>query len=154
MKQFEEVFNQVEGILQDKDLVLSIATIAEDEHGKLIPFVRNIDAYYENGVFYVTTYALSKKIKQIEKNNEVAFSTLFEGISGNGIGENLGWIKDPKNGEIREKLRKVFAEWYDVANNEEDVNCVILAIHVTNLYIFWEHGAKRYQLDVINKCVI
>ena len=37
----------------------------EGENG--MPCVRNVDAYYEDGAFYVITYALSNKMKQIEK---------------------------------------------------------------------------------------
>ncbi len=153
MDRYNQIVKQIEDALGNKDNVLSIATIALDKNadGKAIPYVRNVDAFYENETFYITTYELSKKMKQIEQNNEVAFSTGFEGITGNGIAENLGWVKDPKNAEIREKLRKVFAEWYDAANNEDDKNCVILAIHITKCYIFWEHGAVQYNIDVVNK---
>lgn len=46
-----------------KDTVIALATI---ENG--VPYVRNVNAYYENGAFYIITYALSNKIKQIENN--------------------------------------------------------------------------------------
>ena len=72
-----------------------------------------VDAYYEDGVFYVTTWATSTKMRQIAQNQEVSFAVHFEGISGNAIGENLGWVLDPKNAELRTKLRTVFADWYD-----------------------------------------
>lgn len=39
-------------------------------------------AYYEDGVFYVTTSAKSNKMQQIAQNKEVAFSVDFEGIYG------------------------------------------------------------------------
>jgi uncharacterized pyridoxamine 5'-phosphate oxidase family protein len=34
--------------------------------------VRTVNSYYEDGAFYVVTYALSGKIKQIQKNANVA----------------------------------------------------------------------------------
>lgn len=34
------------------------------------PAVRDIDAYYEDGVFYGVTYALSNKMKEISANSE------------------------------------------------------------------------------------
>lgn len=45
-----------------KDNVISLATSAEN-----VPYVRYVNAYYEDGVFYVITYALSNKMKQMEK---------------------------------------------------------------------------------------
>ena len=46
----------------EKDNIIALATV---ENG--MPCVRNVDAYYEDGAFYVITYALSNKMKQIEK---------------------------------------------------------------------------------------
>ena len=45
-----------------KDTVIALATV---EGG--VPYVRSVNAYYENGAFYIITYALSNKMKQIEK---------------------------------------------------------------------------------------
>ena len=52
---------------------------------------------------------------------------------------------------VRTKLREVFADWYDDANNEQDENCVILEIRITSATIFRDHGAVRYKLDLVNK---
>ena len=60
------------------------------------------------GVKEFLDWAKSNKMQQIAQNKEVAFTVCFEGISGNGIGENLGWVLDPKNAELRAKLRKAF----------------------------------------------
>ena len=90
-------------------------------------------------------------MQQIALNQEVAFVVSFDGVTGNGIGENLGWVLDPKNAEIRTKLRKAFADWYDVANNEQDENCVILAIRIIEATILKDHGAVFYNLDFVNK---
>lgn len=109
--------------------------------GNPCPCVREVDALYEDGVFYVTTWAKSSKMLQIAKNPEVAFAVSSKWISGNGKGENLGWVLDPKNAELRTKLRKAFAEWYDFANNEKDENCAILAIRITRAVVIVDHGA-------------
>ena len=45
-----------------KDTVIALATVEHE-----VPYVRNVNAYYEDGSFYIITYALSNKIKQIEK---------------------------------------------------------------------------------------
>lgn len=139
-----------------KDNVIALATIAVNPSvdGNPYPYVREVDAYYEDGVFYVTTWGKSNKILQIANNKEVGFVVCKEGISGSGIGENLGWVLDPKNAEIRTKLRKAFSNWYDHANNEQDENCVILAIHMTRGAIFREEGAVIYNLDLVNKKAI
>jgi general stress protein 26 len=136
-----------------KDNIVALSTIAMEPSadGTPFPYVRDVDAYYEDGVFYVTTWAKSNKMQQIAQNKEVAFAVRLEGISGNGIGENLGWVLDPKNAELRAKLRKAFTDWYDQANNEKDENCVILAIRITRGTIFRDHGAVRYNMDFVNK---
>ena len=69
---------------------------------------RIVDAYYEDGAFYVSTYALSNKIKQIESKPEVAVCAV-DWFSGHGNGRNLGWVPDPQNAEIRLKLRGMTA---------------------------------------------
>ncbi len=51
------------------DNVIALATTNEG-----VPYVRNVNAYYENGAFYVITYARSNKIKHIEKNPTVAIA--------------------------------------------------------------------------------
>ncbi len=128
-----------------KDNLIAIATM---EEGRL--HNRIVDAYYEDGAFYVVTYALSNKMKQIEKKPEVAVCAI-DWFSGQGVGENIGWVLDPKNAEIRLKLREAFAAWYDQANNEQDENCCFLKIRLTNGMLIKDHHAVRYQIDFTNK---
>lgn len=57
---------EAETILQErfgKDSVIALATI---EDGK--PWVRNVNAFYEDGAFYVITYGLSNKMRQDRKS--------------------------------------------------------------------------------------
>lgn len=89
-----------------KDSLISVATIEDG-----IPWVRIVDAYYEDGAFFCITYALSNKMKQIEKNSMVAICG--EWFSGHGIGENIGHVRADENQDIANKLRKAFAAWYD-----------------------------------------
>ncbi len=128
-----------------KDSLIAIATT----DGEKI-YNRMVDAYYENGVFYIVTYALSNKMKQIANNTEVAVCAV-EWFSGRGTGENFGWVLEPENAEIRLKLRKTFSEWYDQANNEQDRNCCILAIRLTEGILIQDHHALRYQINFVNK---
>lgn len=105
-----------------KDNAISLATVAREPNsdGKSRPVVRSVDAFYENGTFYVVTYGKSNKMQQIAQNPEVSVAGCLEMFTANGIGENLGWVLDPKNAEIRTKLRTAFAAWYDMANDEKD----------------------------------
>lgn len=134
-----------------KDNLISVATVAQEAGagGKPRPAVRNVDACYEDGTFYVVTYAKSNKMRQIALNPEV--SVCGEWFTAYGTGENLGWVLAPKNAAIRAKLRAAFAIWYDEANNEEDENCCILAIRLTKGTLNINHWEKLYHMDFINK---
>lgn len=154
MDRYEEAIKLIEETCGNgKDNMLSLATIAMEPNvdGRTRPYARDVDAYYEDGVFYVTTWAKSTKMQQIAQNSEVAFSVCGQWFSGNGIGENLGWVLDPKNAELRTKLRSAFAAWYDYANREQDQNCIILAIRITSGTVIKDHGAERYEVDFSNK---
>ena len=157
MSRYEEGLRLIEESCGNgKENVIALATIALEPSadGNPYPYVRVVAAYYEDGVFYVTTWAKSNKMQQIAQNKEVGFAVCFEGISGSGVGENLGWVLEPKNAEIRTKLRKAFIDWYDQANNERDENCIILAIRITRGTIFRDEGAVRYNIDFVNKLEI
>ncbi|MEA4875757.1 pyridoxamine 5'-phosphate oxidase family protein [Anaerorhabdus sp.] len=136
-----------------KDNLISLATIACETSvdGKPRPIVRCVDAYYEDCTFYVVTYEKSNKMLQIKQNDEVSVAHSTEMFTAIGKGENLGWVLDPKNAEIRTKLRTAFASWYDMANNENDENCCILAIHLTKGTLNINHWEKLYHLDFVNK---
>lgn len=136
-----------------KDNVISLATIAREPSadGKPRPVSREVDAFYEDGTFYITTSANSDKMLQIAQNPEVSFSVNFGWFSGNGTGENLGWVLDPKNSEIRAKLRTAFAEWYDKANDEDNKNCIILAVRITRATINHNHGSEFFHMDFTNR---
>lgn len=137
-----------------KDNIISLATIALDpaSDGKPRPVVRSVDAYYEDRTFYIVTHGKSNKVKQILNNSEVSISGCLEMFTANGVGEHLGWVLDPKNADLRTKLRKAFAEWYDMANNEKDEDCCFLAIHLTKGTLNINHWEKLYHMDFVNQC--
>ena len=157
MSEYEEGLKLLEEKFGNgKDNTISLATIARELNtdGKPRPVVRTVDACYEDGVFYVSTYGKSNKMQQIAQNAEVSIATCPEMFTAIGIGENLGWVLDPKNAELRTKLRKVFAEWYDMANNEKDENCCILAIHLKKGTLNINHWEKLYHMDFMNKTMM
>lgn len=121
------------------DTLLSLATVEEG-----VPSVRIVNSFYEEGAFYVVTYALSNKMRQIEKNPTVA--VCGEWFTAHGIGENLGHVRAEKNEEIMSKLRAAFSEWYDNGHtNEEDPNTCLLRIRLTDGVLF--HHGTRYDID-------
>lgn len=128
-------------ILQErfgKDSLMALATI--DSKGN--PWVRTIDAIFDDVSFYTITYALSNKMEHIKNNPNVAISG--EWFSGHAIGENLGHIKLAENRDIAEKLRKAFASWYNNGHiNEEDINTVILKMKLTDGILFSD--GNRYE---------
>ncbi len=154
MTQFEEGYQLMdEKFGNGKDNLISLATIAceSSPNGLPRPVVRTVDALYEDGTFYVVTSANSNKMMQIAQNPEVSIAGCFEMFTASATAENLGWVLDPKNARIREKLRAAFAEWYDTANNEQDKNCCYLAIHLSKGILNINHWEKLYYMDFVNR---
>ena len=121
------------------DTVIAVATV---EDGR--PYVRNVNSYYENGSFYIITYALSNKMRQIAGNPEVA--VCGEWFTGHGIAENMGHILKEENEDIADKLRVVFDEWYGNGHiDESDYNTCILRIKLTEGDLA-DHGTW-YHID-------
>ena len=87
-----------------KDTVLALATALGET-----PHVRSVNAYYENGAFYIVTDSRSQKMAQIQKNPRVAVAG--EWFTGHGYAEDLGPFDRAENRDIANKLRQVFASW-------------------------------------------
>ena len=122
-----------------KDSVIALAT-SEDN----MPHVRSVNAYYEEGSFYVITHALSNKMRQIAKNPIVAIAG--EWFTAHGRGIYLGYFGSSENAELAEKLRKAFVEWIDNGHNDfSDSNTCILRIQLTDGLLL-SHGT-RYEID-------
>lgn len=118
-----------------KDTVIALATIEKE-----IPFVRYVNAYYENGAFYIITYALSNKMRHIKQNPTIAIAS--EWFTAHGEGVNLGYWGKKENQMIAAKLKSVFAEWIDNGhNNFEDENTIILCVKLTDGVLF-SHGTR------------
>ena len=118
-----------------KDTVIALATIEKE-----IPFVRYVNAYYENGAFYIITYALSYKMRHIKQNPTIAIAG--EWFTAHGEGVNLGYWGKKENQMIAAKLKSVFAEWIDNGhNNFEDENTIILCVKLTDGVLF-SHGTR------------
>lgn len=134
-KEAEKILNERFG----KDSIIALATAVNE-----IPYVRNVNAFYDAGAFYVLTYGLSNKMKQIEINSIVALTG--EWFTAHGKGVNLGYFGKEENKDIANKMRKVFSEWIDNGhNNFDDVNTCILRIDLMDGLLL-SHGI-RYEID-------
>ncbi|MGM9858869.1 MAG: pyridoxamine 5'-phosphate oxidase family protein [Bacilli bacterium] len=122
-----------------KDSLMALATSQDN-----MPYVRAVNAYYEDGSFYVITYALSSKMKHIEANPNV--SLCGEWFTASGTGINLGYFGKDSNKNIADKLRKAFSSWIDNGhNNFQDENTIILQVELTNGVLF--SRGTRYDID-------
>ena len=63
-----------------KDTIIALATTEKET-----PYVRYVNAYYENGAFYIITYALSNKMKHIKINPVVAIAGEWFTAHGKGV---------------------------------------------------------------------
>lgn len=129
----EKIMNERFG----KDTVIAFATVERE-----VPYVRNVNAFYENGAFYIITYALSNKVKQIEKNSNVAIAS--DWFSAHGQAYNLGYFGKEENRIIAEKLKSAFREWIDNGHNDfADEHTIILRVELMDGLLL-SHG-KRYE---------
>ena len=122
-----------------KDNIIALATTVDNK-----PYVRSVNSFYDKGSFYVLTYGLSNKVKQIQQNSLVAIAG--DWFTANGKGINLGYFGKEENLDIAEKMRVAFSEWINNGhNNFEDENTCILQIELTDGVLF-SHGT-RYDID-------
>ena len=138
----EKLTKEAEEILVErfgKDSIIALATTIDE-----VPYVRNVNAFYVDGAFYVLTYGLSNKMKQIEINPIVALAGDWFTAHGKGI--NLGYFGKEENKDIANKMRVAFSEWIDNGhNNFDDVNTCILRIDLIDGLLL-SHGT-RYEID-------
>lgn len=138
----EKLTKETEQILLErfgKDSILALATAVGN-----VPYVRSVDAFYEDGAFYVLTHALSGKMKQIGQNPAVALAG--EWFTAQGEGQNLGFFGKAENAPIAEKMKQIFASW--ICNGHSDLNdpnTCILRIRLTCGVLMAE--GKRFEID-------
>ena len=124
------------------DSLIALATMDGNK-----PYVRTVNSFYENGAFYIITYALSNKMKQIKENATVAICG--DWFTAHGLGENLGHILCEENAEMADKLRSAFSSWYKNGHtDEEDPNTCILRIQLTEGVLMAD--GSSYEIDFTN----
>lgn len=137
----EKLNEKTERILTErfgKDTLIALAT-SEDN----VPYVRNVNAFYSDGVFYVITHAQSNKMRHIEKNPLVAVSG--EWFTAHGKAYSLGYYGKEENVSIAAKLKQAFSEWIENGHMDfDDENTCILCIRLTEGILFSE--GVRYEI--------
>lgn len=128
MNYFDEALT-VMNELYGKDSVMSLATV-KDRKADL----RVVNAYYKDKAFYITTYALSSKMKEIALDPSVAVCHNLFVAHGNG--RNIGHPLAPQNKELRDELKRVFCAFYEKHVNESDEQTCILKIDLTDALVF------------------
>lgn len=128
MNYFDEAVTVMKD-LYGHDVAMSLATVNGDKAN-----IRIVNTYYKDNVFYITTYGLSNKIKEIAKNPNVALNHNL--LVAHGIGENIGNPLEEHNRELREELKQVFFNFYDKHVCEEDPHTCILKIVLTDAFVF------------------
>ena len=138
----EKRTEKTEAILMERfgrDCLISLATVEDG-----MPYVRGVNAFYQDGSFYVLTHALSNKVRQIEKNDAV--SICGEWFTAQGTAMSLGAFLREENREIADRMKTLFAGWLDNGHmNLEDEHTCILKIRLKTGVLF-SHGT-RYDID-------
>ena len=137
MKRFSPEAEQIMIERFGRDTIIALATT---DHEK--PYVRYVNSYYENGAFYIITYALSNKMKHIKENSAVAIAG--EWFTAHGEAVSLGYFGKKENSALAEKLKKAFTEWIDNGHTDlKDENTIILRVELTDGLLL-SHGT-RYE---------
>ncbi|ABR35358.1 pyridoxamine 5'-phosphate oxidase family protein [Clostridium beijerinckii] len=90
---YENSLNILE-VLFAKDYQFALATSNDN-----IPSVRFVDTFYDNGAFYIVSYAKSQKVQEIEKSNKISMCNKLYRFTG--IAHNIGHPLLEKNYGIR-----------------------------------------------------
>ena len=131
---------EAEAIMSERfggDSLIALATAADN-----IPWVRVVNATYQDGYFYIITYDRSQKMEQIRKNPQVAISG--DWFTCHGLAESLGWFRKEENREIAAKLWEAFSSWIENGHNDfDDENTIILRVKVTDRVLYSQ--GRRFE---------
>ena len=138
MKRTEET----EKILTERFGRDTLIALATESNGT--PYVRTVNACYEDGAFYIITHALSNKMRQLAQNPAAAIAG--EWFTAHGEGADLGWFNKPENSAMAHRLRAAFSAWIDNGHNDfDDENTCLLRIQLKSGLLF--SNGTRYEID-------
>ena len=98
----EKLTEETAALLAERFGKDSLVALATTENGA--PRVRVVNAYYEDGAFYVLTHALSGKMRQLAQDPRASIAG--EWFTANGEGRSLGFVGRPGNQAIAARLRQ------------------------------------------------
>ncbi|WMJ23866.1 pyridoxamine 5'-phosphate oxidase family protein [Paludicola sp. MB14-C6] len=128
--------------LYGHDIPMSLATVSD---GK--PNARVVNVYYKDKSFYITSYALTNKVKEIIVNPNVALNhNLFV---AHGTAVNIGNPLENSNKGIRDELKEVFSAFYNKHVNEQDPYTCIIKIELEDALVFANNF--KYCIDFVNE---
>ena len=121
------------------DALIALATVEDGQ-----PWVRTVNAYYEDGAFYSLVDDRTNKMRQIAKEPRVA--VCGDWFTGHGLAKDMGEMLEPRNADLLAKLKAAFAAWYDNGHmDERDPHSRILRVRMTD-GVLLSHGT-RYDID-------
>lgn len=123
------------------DQLISLATVEGDT-----PWVRTVNAYYEDGAFYIITHANSAKLRQIEINPRAC--VCGDWFTMHGAAADMGRLTAPENSGILAKLRAAFDAWYADQIDEADSNLRLLCVRLSRGTLFID--GKKHEIDFEN----
>lgn len=134
--------DEVKNILTERFGRDTLIALATESGGK--PYVRTVNAYYEDGAFYIITHALSNKMRQLAQNPAAAIAG--EWFTAHGRGVSLGHIEKEENRRIADRLKEAFSAWLNNGHVDmQDENTVLLCIRLETGTLF-SHGT-RYDIE-------
>jgi general stress protein 26 len=128
LNSYEESLHELNQIF-GRDIQYALSTIDLDK-----PRVRIVDGFFLDGNIYITSYALAKKVNQINLNHHVALCYRLNTFQG--VCNNIGHPLKEENKVIREHLKNVFHLFYEKHVDENDVNTCILKVELSNAVMY------------------
>lgn len=120
-----------------QDRLITIGTSVQN-----IPYLRAVNAIYQNGWFYFVTFANSSKMKQMEENPVTAICGPW--FNGHGTAINLGPVSSKENYEIYLSLRHSFESWMKEGNISSTDDVILCGIQMKTGTLY--HEGQRYDL--------
>lgn len=135
-----EVLQQLFG----REYSFMLATVKNNE-----PSVGMVDTIYEDGAFWIVTYATAGKADDISSNPNVALANRFHNFKGKAY--YMGHPLKPENRKIRERMIQAFHGWYFRHNNEGDENmCYVKVVPEKG---FVHKDGAGYLINFVEKSV-
>ena len=112
-----------------KDNIFAMAT----SNGQ-VPSVRMVDAYLEDGAFYLVTHSTSRKVQEIEVNPNVSLSKEIHRFFGSAV--NLGHPFAEGNEDIKAKIAELLPNRFFDRLDPNDDTLTIIRVDLTTGFFY------------------